>query len=141
MAAFNKFNCFVADVASGKHQMQTGSGQTFRVYLTNNAPAAADTGYSGGNDLPNGNGYAQLGVSIGVLTGSQTGGVFSFSGATNPSWTAAGGSIGPFRYAILYNATASGVPVVGWWDYGASITLTNGNTFSVTLPSPILTIT
>ncbi|VIO77380.1 hypothetical protein [Bradyrhizobium ivorense] len=140
MAAFNKFNCFVQDVANGKHNMLTGTAQVYRVYLTNNAPSVADTGYSGGNEIAVGNGYTALGASIGTITGAQAAGTFSFAGATNPNWTAAGGNIGPFRYAILYNASAAGVPVIGWWDYGGPITLTNGNTFTITLPAPILTI-
>lgn len=140
MAAFNKFNCFVQDVANARHDMKTGTAQIYRVYLTNNAPAVTDTSYSGGNDLSTANGYTALGASIGTITGGQTSGTFSFAGGTNPSWTASGGSIGPFRYAILYNASASGVPAIGWWDYGVALTITNGNIFTVTLPSPILTI-
>ena len=141
MASFNKFNCFVQDVAHALHDMLTGTSQVFRVYLTNVAPNVTDISYSGTNEIANGNGYTTLGPSIGTITGGQTSGTFSFSGGTNPSWTASGGSIGPFRYAILYNAGVSGTPVIGWWDYGTALTLTNGNTFTVTLPSPILTIT
>lgn len=49
------------------------------------------------------------------------------------TWTASVGNIGPFRYALLYNAT-SNVPI-GFWDYGASITLlgANSDTFQVNL--------
>lgn len=141
MAAFNKYNCFVQDVANKRHDMKTGTADIYRVYLTNTAPAATDTSYSSSGEPANANGYTTLGPSIGTITGAQAGGVFSFSGGTNPSWTASGGSIGPFRYAILYNASAAGTPVIGYWDYGTSITLTNGNQFVVQLPSPILTIT
>jgi hypothetical protein len=42
---------------------------------------------------------------------------------------------------VLYNVTSATKPLIGWWDYGVPITLTNGNTFTVTLPTPILTIT
>lgn len=141
MAAFNKFNVFVQDVASGKHQMQTGTTHVFKIYLTNTAPTSSNTVYNTPADLATANGYTAGGVSIGTITGAQSSGTFSFSGSTNPSWTASGGSIGPFEYAVLYNSSASGTPLIGWWDYGTPITLTNGNTFSVTLPSPILTIT
>ena len=49
------------------------------------------------------------------------------------TWTAAGGSIGPFRYAVLYNdsPTSPADPLIGWWDYGSSITLATGETFTV----------
>jgi hypothetical protein len=141
MAAFNKFNTFVGDVAHALHDMKTGTAQVYQVYLTNSLPVASNTIYNTPADLPTANGYTSGGVSIGTITGAQAAGVFSFSGGTNPSWTAQGGSIGPFEYAVLYNVTSPTKPLIGWWDYGGPITLTNGNTFTVTLPSPILTLT
>jgi hypothetical protein len=143
MAAFNKFNCFVQDVASGLHNMKTGTPQMFKVYLTSTAPTATNTVYNTPADLAAGNGYTAGGVSIGTIAGAQTSGVFKFTAGTQPSWTAAGGSIGPFEYAVLYNSTAATQPLIGWWDYGTPITLTNGNTFTVStdLVNGILTIT
>jgi hypothetical protein len=139
MAAFNKVNTFVEDVAHKLHDMKTGTTDVFKVYLTNTAPVATNTTYNTPADLATANGYTAGGASIGTITGAQTTGVFSFAGGTNPSWTASGGNIGPFQYAVLYNSTSG--RIIGWWDYGTAITLTNGNTFTVTLPNPILTIT
>lgn len=141
MAAFNKFNAFVLDVASAKHQMQTGTAQVYKVYLTNTPPVATNTVYNTPADLSTANGYTAGGTTIGTITGAQASGTFSFSGGTNPAWTASGGSIAAFQYAVLYNSTSGTLPLIGWWDYGAAVTLTNGNTFTVALPSPILTIT
>jgi hypothetical protein len=141
MASFNKFNGFVLDVASGLHQMQTGTAHVYKVYLTNTAPAAADATNSTTGDLSTANGYTAGGASVGTITGSQTSGTFKLVGGTDPSWTASGGSIGPFQYAIFYNSTQT--RKIGWWDYGAAITLTNGNTFTVDIDQTngILTIT
>lgn len=142
MAAFNKFQVFVQDLATAKHQMQTGTTHVYKVYLTNTAPAVTNTVYNTPADLSTANGYTAGGASVGTITGAQTSGTFKFVGGTDPSWTASGGSIGPFQYAVLYNSTASGQPLIGWWDYGTALTLTNGNTFTVDIDqvNGILTI-
>jgi hypothetical protein len=121
--------------------MKTGTASVYKVYLTNTAPSASNTVYNTPADLSTANGYTAGGASIGTITGADSSGTFSFSGGTNPSWTASGGSIGPFEYAVLYDSTTATQALIGWWDYGGAITLTNGNTFTVSLPSPILTIT
>src|ERR1700749_626759 len=114
MATYNKFNCFVLDVSSAKHDMHTGTAQTYNVYLTNTTPVATNTVYNTPADLSTANGYTAGGTTMGTITGSQSSGTFSFSGGTNPSWTASGGSIGPFEYAVLYNVTSSTKPLIGW---------------------------
>lgn len=143
MATFNKFDCFTLDVASGKHQMQSGTTHVYKIYLTNTLPVSTNTVYNTPADLSGGNGYTSGGASIGTITGTQTSGVFKLVGATDPTWTASGGSIGPFRYAVLYNSTSGTQPLIGWWDYGTNLTLTNGNTFTVDIDQTngVLTIT
>ena len=39
------------------------------------------------------------------------------------TFTSAIGSMGPFRYAVLYNNTATNKELIGFWDNGASVTL------------------
>lgn len=134
MASFNKFNQFVADVASGVHQMQTGTSQVFKVMLTNSAPTAANAVKADITEISAGNGYTAGGVSVGTITGSQTSGTFKFVGGTDPVVTASG-AVGPFRYVVLYNdtATSPAKPLIGWWDYGSAVTLASGETFTVDL--------
>lgn len=135
MAAFNKFNQFVADLASGVHQLQTGTSHVFKVMLTNSAPTASNSIKGDLTEISAGNGYSAGGISVGTITGSQSSGTFKFVGGTDPVWTASGGTVGPFRYAVLFNDTPSSPakPLVGYWDYGSSVTLNSGETFTVDL--------
>jgi hypothetical protein len=43
------------------------------------------------------------------------------------------GSVGPFRYVVIYNDTPTSPadPLIGWYDYGSSISLANSETFTI----------
>jgi 1-deoxy-D-xylulose 5-phosphate reductoisomerase len=76
---------------------------------------------------------------------TQTSGVGKLSG-NDVVFTASGGSIANFRYAVLYNATAgsaSNRPLIGWADYGSTVTVASGETFTVDFDGTngILTVT
>jgi hypothetical protein len=132
MASFNKFNQFVQDVCSGVHQLQTGTSHVLKVALTNSAPTAANSVIADITQVANGNGYTTGGATVGTITGAQTSGTMKVTGGTDPVFTATG-SVGPFRYAVLYNDTPTSPldPLIGWWDYGSSVTLLTGETFTV----------
>jgi hypothetical protein len=48
------------------------------------------------------------------------------------SWTASGGSIGPFRYCAIWNDTPTtpADPLIGYIDVGGDTTITTGNTIT-----------
>jgi len=123
--------------------MQTGTSHVYKVMLTNTAPTASNAVKADLTEISAGNGYTAGGISVGTITGSQTSGTFKFSGGTDPIWTATG-AIGPLRYAVLYNdtPTSPAKPLIGYWDYGSSVTLASGETFTVDLDQTngILTI-
>ena len=125
MAAFNKFNSFVEAVAEKQHNL---GADTLRVALTNTAPVAANTQLTDLTQIAAGNGYAAGGPQASISASAQTGGVYKLTLA-DVVITASGGSIGPARYAVLYNAT-SGL-LIGWWDYGSSFTLASGESLTV----------
>ena len=110
--------------------------------LTNTAPVATNAVYGdiSGNELANGNGYTTGGATVTGQGYSQTAGVATLTGTlANPTWTATG-SMGPFRYAVLYDSSAATKVLIGFWDYGSSVTLTSGQTFTVSITSGILTL-
>jgi len=123
--------------------MQTGTSHVYKVMLTNTAPTAANAVKTDITEISAGNGYTAGGTSVGTITGSQSSGTFKFVGGTDPVVTASG-AVGPLRYAVLYNdtPTSPAKPLIGWWDYGSSVTLASGETFTVDLDQAngILTI-
>lgn len=127
MATFNKFNSFVEAVAEKVHNL---GADTLKVALTNSAPSASNTVLANITQISGTNGYTTGGAAATISSSAQSSGTYKLVLA-DVSWTASGGSIGPFQYAVLYNDTATNDELIGWWDYGTGLTLTNGNTFTV----------
>jgi hypothetical protein len=140
MVAFNKFNTFQQDLLLGAHRL-AAAGDVVKACLTNTAPVATNTvkaniteitaqfGYpAGGSDILN---DVTLAGAVGQLTG------------VDVTWTAAGGSFGPFRYVVLYNDTQTtpAKPLVGWYDYGSAISVNDTESFTVDFGATVLTIT
>jgi hypothetical protein len=128
MAAYNKLNNFVDWLSKGTLNIGT---DTLKVFLTNTAPVATNSIYSdiSANDLATANGYTAGGATTSPTLSNASG--TEKLVCTNVTWTASG-AVGPFRYVVLYDSTpASNKALMGWWDYGSSITLQNGDTFTV----------
>lgn len=126
MALYNKFNAFVNDVASKVHNLAT---DTLKFALSNTAPVATNAVIADITQIANGNGYTTGGTTTAQVSSGQTGGTYKLV-LTDIVFTATG-SMGPFRYVVLYNSTPAGSPLMGWYDYGSSITLNTGETFTV----------
>lgn len=122
MATFNKFNSFVEFLAEKTFNLQT---DTLKVLLTNTAPVATNTVKANLTEISAGNGYSAGGATATVASSSQTSGTYKLV-LDDITFTASGGSVGPFRYFVLYSDTAANDELIGWWDYGSSITLANG---------------
>jgi hypothetical protein len=137
MAVFNKFNCFTLDLASKKHDL---GSDVLKIYLTNAAPNAGThtrydgvTGTTGPAEIAAGNGYTLTGATAAVSSSTQTSGTYKLVLSDPPTWSATGGTIGPLRYAVLYNSSSTNKELIGWWDYGASVTLQATETVAVDL--------
>lgn len=128
MATQNKFNDYTNQLVRAKHDW---SSHVFKVMLTNTAPSAANTVKGDITEIGAGNGYTAGGPAT-TPTISSAAGVATING-TQVVITASGGSIGPFRYAVLYNDSQASPakPLVSYIDYGASQTLNDGESLTV----------
>jgi hypothetical protein len=129
MAAFNKFNQTVEDLLEKVHNL---GSDTLKVLLTNTAPVATNAVKADLTEISAGNGYTAGGTAATISSSAQSSGTYKLVLA-DVVFTASGGTIGPFRYAVLYNDTPTSPadPLIGFWDYGSSITLQAGETFTV----------
>jgi hypothetical protein len=128
MASFNKFNSFVEALAEKVHNL---GSDDLKVTFTAaaNAPVASNT------VLAN---LTQITLTyvddqaLTVSSSSQTDGTYKLIVADKVV-TATGGTVGPFRYVVIYNDTATNDELIGWYDYGSEITLAAGETFTIDL--------
>ena len=129
MAVFNKVNSFTEAIAEKVHNL---GADVLKVALTNTAPTAASTTWTVAlfPAPAAANGYTAGGNTPALTSSSQTSGVYKLI-LVDTVFTATAGGIGPFRYAILYNSTSAGTEIIGWYDYGSSITLLDTETLTV----------
>ena len=103
-----------------------------KVALFNSSFAIATTAYSTTNELATANGYTQGGITLAGVTLVEAVGVVTLD-ANDVTWTAAVGDI-VARFAVLYDDTALGKPIVGYVlldTTPADVTVTPGNDFTI----------
>ena len=134
MATFNKVYGFVEHLAEKMHNL--GADQLV-VALSNTAPASESTR----PDLLTANcilaNVSQISYTncssrnLSTSTSAQSSGTYTLVLA-DLTLTATG-TVGPFRYVYIYNssATLATNPLIGYYDYGSSITLASGETFTI----------
>jgi len=139
MATFNKFNSFVEALAEKVHNLQS---DVLKVALTNTAPSASNTVLADITQIAAGNGYIADGAQATQASSAQTAGTYKLV-LNDVTFTASGGSLGTFRYAVLYNDTAINDELIGFWDYGTTLSITNGNSIIVDFDATngVLTLT
>jgi hypothetical protein len=128
MATYNKFLQFTEDLIDGAHDFDA---HVFKVMLTNTLPVNTNTVKANLTEISAVNGYPSGGTATTITTTTASG--TAKATATDVVFTAAGGTVGPFRYAVLYNDTTStpAKPLIAWWDYGSSISLADTETLTV----------
>lgn len=141
MASFVKIDQFAEDMGLGVHDFASGQ-DTLKIALTNTAPTVAtDATLSDISEISAGNGYTAGGNTVANSDYSETSGTATLSG-DDVVFTASGGAIATFRYAVLYNDTPTtpADPLIGYWDYGSAVDLAVGESFTVDFGASILTV-
>lgn len=138
MASFNKYEIFSENLSKKVHDL---NADTLKVMLSNTAPNAATHAVrADSTEISGGNGYTSGGDDTQNAT-SRTGGTTSITGV-DTTVTCSASTVGPFRYDILYNDTPTSPvdPLIGWWDYGSSITLNSGESFTTDFGASMFTV-
>ena len=126
MANYNKFQCFVEDLAEGKHNL---ASDTLKVAFSSadNAPSASlDKKLA---DITTIASPAVDSVTLSVSSSGLDGGVYKL--VLNDLTMTASADVGPFQYVIIYNDTATDDPLIAWYDYGSEVTLHANDTFKL----------
>jgi hypothetical protein len=138
MPALVKFNKFVRDLGLKVHNLDA---DTLKVYLSNATPdVSAHVVRADIAEITAANGYTAGGYDA-QASWSESSGTATLV-CTDLTITAAGGSVGPFRYAIFYNDTPTSPvdPLIGYWDYGSSITLADGENVKIDFAASTMTL-
>lgn len=141
-SSFTKFEVFAEDLANKVHDLFGTGGTTadsVKFYLSNTAPNVATHAVKADiAEISTGNGYT--GPTSVTNVGTRSGGTVSIA-VTDVTITASG-AVGPFRYAIVYNDTPTSPadPLIGYYDYGSSISLANGDSFVLDFSANLLTV-
>ena len=115
------------DLATKKHNLN--ASDTITACLATAIPGST-TYVANTTDLPNANGYGTAGLTLSSPVATETGGTLTFATATTAKvWTASGAGL-TFQYVLIVNATAN--LVLGYYNYGSSLTVPSGSTFTFT---------
>lgn len=137
MAAFNKHNAFVEDLAEKVHNLGSDA-LTYALTATANAPTAANSILANLTQIS----YTNLSTRVAgtPTTSAQSSGTYTL--LLPDLVLTASGAVASFQYVDLYNDTPTSPadPLIGWYDYGASVTLASGETFTIDYTTSTLTL-
>jgi hypothetical protein len=132
MPALIKFNQFIEDVYHGEHNFYSDPIK-YALTAQANPPLATYVSLTNLVQVSLANASTDTFTTI---SSNQVNGLYSFI-LDDLNVAAAGGDIGPFRYAVLYNGTND--RLIGYSDYGTEITVVNGSIFKFDFGSSLFT--
>ena len=128
MAAYNKHNQFVEDLAKKVHNIASDA-LTYALTATANAPVASNSILSNLTQIS----YTNLSTRVAgaPTTAAQASGTFTL--LLPDLVLTASGAVAAFQYVDLYNDTPTSPvdPLIAWYDYGSAVALANGETFTI----------
>lgn len=128
------FDSFSEALAEKKHNL---ASDTLKFMLTNTAPSASSNSVKADiTEISAGNGYTAGGATFTQTSSSQTSGVYYLQG-NDVTWTASGGAMATFRYAVLYNDTATNDELILYVDYGVGLSYASGQTHTIDIDSTL----
>jgi hypothetical protein len=131
VSTYNKFQAWAETMPEGANL----ATDQFTLALSNVAPIAINSVLADITEIA----YTNLSArNFTTASSSQTGGTYTL--VLNDLVVTASGPVATFRYAVIYDDTVAGDPLVGWWDYGSSITMANAETFTVDFTGAALTL-
>ena len=123
MATFNKFNSFVEAIAEKKHDL---ASDQLKIALSAVAPTATDAVLTDLTEIA----YTNLSTrDITTTSSSQTSGTYKLV-LTDLVLTASG-TVADFRYVTIYNDTATNDELIGFFDYGSTVSMLDTDTFTI----------
>ena len=122
---FQKFDSFVKNIANKKYNL---GSDTLTIALTDVSPVTAGVSTVGQISEITQISYTNLPTSRVVVQASSTqvAGLYTLM-CNILDLISTSGLVAQFRYAVLYDATATGFELVGWYDFAQEIIL-NGAT-------------
>jgi hypothetical protein len=136
MATYQPFDSFIAALGRGEHHLHA-AGDTLKAYLTNEQPLASDDVKADIAEITNQNGYT---APVDIQNDyTEAAGVGTLT-AVDATITASGGTVGPFRWVVIYNFSHASAALVCWYDYGAEVTLGAGESLALDFGAALLTI-
>jgi len=138
VAAFNKHNVFTEDLAEKVHNLGADA-LTYALTATANAPIASNSILANLTQIS----YTNLSTRVAgtPTTSAQSAGVYTL--LLPDLVLTASGAVATFQYVDLYNDTPTSPadPLIGWYDYGAAVTLASGETFTIDYTTSTMTLT
>lgn len=124
---FNFFNSFPEQMAEKKMDFSADT-VSVTICASTAAPVASNVYVSNLTTVANASNITD--ANLANVTSTYSGSTYTLK-ADDKVLTAGGGSVGPFRYVVFYDNTATNDPLIGWVDYADSITLASTETLTL----------